>query len=57
MGIKFQYRKRQVLLQPDVNYATINGTYKVYFSRGNKYLDGIEISVVATLSLYYKGGD
>lgn len=29
----------------DVNYATINGTYKVYFSRGNKYLDGIEISV------------
>ena len=29
----------------DVNYATISGTYKVYFSRGNKYLDGIEISV------------
>lgn len=29
----------------DVNYATINGTYKVYFSRGNKYLDGIEINV------------
>ena len=29
----------------DVNYATIGGTYKVYFSRGNKYLDGIEISV------------
>ena len=29
----------------DVNYATINGTYKVYFSRGNKYLDGIEIGV------------
>lgn len=29
----------------DVNYATINGTYKIYFSRGNKYLDGIEISV------------
>lgn len=29
----------------DVNYATINGTYKVYFNRGNKYLDGIEISV------------
>lgn len=29
----------------DVNYATISGTYKIYFSRGNKYLDGIEISV------------
>ena len=29
----------------DVNYATISGTYKVYFSRGNKYLDGIEINV------------
>lgn len=29
----------------DVNYATISCTYKVYFSRGNKYLDGIEISV------------
>lgn len=29
----------------DVNYATIGGTYKVYFSRGNKYLDGIEINV------------
>ena len=29
----------------DVNYATIGGTYKVYFSRGNKYLDGIEIGV------------
>lgn len=29
----------------DVNYATISGTYKVYFNRGNKYLDGIEISV------------
>lgn len=29
----------------DVNYATISGTYKVYFSRGNKYLDGIEIGV------------
>lgn len=29
----------------DVNYATISGTYKVYFSRGNKYLDGIEFSV------------
>lgn len=29
----------------DVNYATISGTYKVYFSRGNKYLDGIEISI------------
>ena len=29
----------------DVNYATISGTYKVYFSRGNKYFDGIEISV------------
>lgn len=29
----------------DVNYATISGTYKVYFSRGNKYLDGIEIAV------------
>ena len=29
----------------DVNYATISGAYKVYFSRGNKYLDGIEISV------------
>lgn len=29
----------------DVNYATISGTYKVYFSRRNKYLDGIEISV------------
>ena len=29
----------------DVNYATISGTYKIYFSRGNKYLDGIEISI------------
>lgn len=29
----------------DVNYATISGTYKIYFNRGNKYLDGIEISV------------
>lgn len=29
----------------DVNYATISGTYKVYFSRGNKYIDGIEINV------------
>ena len=29
----------------DVNYATISGAYKVYFSRGNKYLDGIEINV------------
>lgn len=29
----------------DVNYATISGTYKIYFSHGNKYLDGIEISV------------
>lgn len=29
----------------DVNYATISGTYKVYFNRGNKYLDGIEINV------------
>ena len=29
----------------DVNYATISGTYKVYFIRRNKYLDGIEISV------------
>lgn len=29
----------------DVNYATISGTYKIYFSRGNKYLDGIEIGV------------
>lgn len=29
----------------DVNYATISGIYKIYFSRGNKYLDGIEINV------------
>lgn len=29
----------------DVNYATVSGTYKVYFSRGDKYLDGIEIAV------------
>lgn len=29
----------------DVNYATISGTYKIYFNRGNKYLDGIEINV------------